>query len=447
MSDVVFTPAQQAEVDRIIGERLAREREKAEREKAQSDASVTHEPPTYGLRSRHSFYADVVSAAQPDFPGTLDARQRLIRYEKELGSEMARGSKEGQRAERIIRARVRTGDAEEDQRRATRLLNEIRGFGTDGGISASSPGEAAPFVTPAFLFDQWAPFRGAARSFTDQCILLPLPAFGMKVYVPYFSTGPKVGQQTEGGSVAETEPATELEPSATVATITGQITGTQQLHDRGGSGGGATDVIIGKQLQQQLDAEVDLYVLNQAISKGNAVSGKSSYTTGGLYEDLATAREEITDTAGTRLRPTHLFTTSDLYSHATSQLDKQERPIVVPQFVPGFPLAADADDHDEDNKMPKWSRFTGTVLPGGVLWMTDDNLPLFGTTTQTPLLVSSPGDAIIVMEDEPVLSVFLEAKGDTLRTILNLREYAACVTRHAAGTAVIRGAGYTSALK
>ena len=34
-----------------------------------------------------------------------------------------------------------------------------------------------------------------------------------------------------------------------------------------------------------------------------------------------------------------------------------------------------------------------------------------------------------------------------LRVILNLREYAACVTRHSAGTAVIAGAGYTSALK
>lgn len=440
-----FTPEQQAEVDRIVGERLGRDRQ----------IRVTHEPRTYALRSRHSFYADVVSAAQPDFPGTLDARQRLVRYEKELGVEMARGSKEGLRAERIIRARVRTGDAEEDQRRATRLLKEIRGFGTDGGISVSSPGEAAPFVTPAFLLDQWAPYRGAARSFTDQCILLPLPAFGMKVYVPYFASGPKVAQQTEAGAVAETEPGTELEPSATVATITGQITGTQQLHDRGGSGGGATDVIIGKQLQQQLDAEVDLYVLNQAITKGNAVAGNSSSWTGSkeaagmekLYEDLAKGREEITDTPGTRLRPTHLFTTSDFYSFVTRQFDQQGRPIVTPHFVPGFPLAADADDHDEDNKMPKWSRFTGTVMPGGLLWFTDDNVPTIGTTNRTQILVSSPGDAIIVMEDEPVLSVFLETKADTMRTVLNLREYCACVTRHAAGTAIVSGAAYTTALR
>lgn len=443
MSDT-FT---QEDVDRIVGERLARDR--------QSRVAVTHEPRTYALHSRHSYYADVVAAAQPDYPGTLEARTRLIRYERELGVEMARGSKEGLRAERIIRARVRTGDAEEDQRRATALLNEIRGFGTDGGVSASSPGEAAPFVTPAFLYDQWGPFRGAARSFADQCLLLPLPAFGMKVYVPYFSTGPKVGQQTEGGAVAETEPGTELEPSATVAMITGQITGTQQLHDRGGSGGGATDVIIGKQLQEQLDAEVDLYVLNQAITKGNAVAGNSSSWTGSkeaaglekLYEDLAKGREEITDTAGTRLRPTHLFTTSDFYSFVTRQVDQQARPIVTPHFVPGFPLAADADDHDESHQLPKWSRFTGTVMAGGLLWFTDDNLPNEGTTTRTRLLVSSPGDAIILMEDEPVLSVFLETKADTLRTILNLREYAACVTRHSAGTSVIAGAAYTSSLK
>jgi hypothetical protein len=379
----------------------------------------------------------------------------MIRYERELGVEMARGSKEGQRAERIIRSRVRTGDAEEDQRRATKLLNEIRGFGTDGGVSASSPGEAAPFVTPAFLLDQWAPYRGAARSFADQCLLLPLPAFGMRVYVPYFSSGPTAGEQTEGGAVSETEPATGLEGSATVATITGQITGTQQLHDRGGSGGGATDVIIGKQLQEQLDAAVDLYVLNQAITKGSAVAGNAGSWTGSkeaaglekLYEDLAKGREEITDTPGTRLRPTHLFTTSDFYSFVTRQVDQQARPIVTPQFVPGFPLAQDADSHDESHQLPKWSRFTGTVMAAGLLWFTDDNLPLEGTTTRTRLLVSSPGDAIIVMEDEPVLSVFLETKANTMQTILNLREYCACVTRHAAGTSVIAGAAYTSALR
>lgn len=432
-----FTPEQQTEVDRIVGERLARDRQ----------TRVTHEPPTYALHSRHSWYSDVILAAQPDIPGTQDARARLTRYERELGVEMARGSKEGQRAERIIRARVRSGDAEEDQRRATRLLNEIRGFGTDGGVSASSPGQAAPFVSPAFLLDQWAPFRGAARSFADQCLLLPLPAFGMKVYVPYYASGPTVGEQTEGGSVSETEPSTELEPSATVATITGQITGTQQLHDRGGTGGGATDVIIGKQLQEQLDAAVDLYVINQAITKGNAVSGESTYSTKGLYKDLSKGREEITDTAGTRLRPTHLFTTSDLYSYATEQIDKNERPIVVPHFVPGFPLAADADKHDESHQLPKWSRFTGTVMPAGLLWFTDDNIPLEGTTTRTRLLVSAPGDAIIVMEDEPVLSVFLETHGDKLQTILNLREYCACVDRHSSGTSIITGAAYTSSEK
>jgi hypothetical protein len=437
MTDVVFTPEQQAEVNRIIGERLARDRQ----------VRVTHEPRVYGLHSQNSYYSDVVLAAQPDNPGTGSAQKRLGKYERELGVEMDRGSAEGRRAERIIRARLRTADELEHETRATQVLNEIRGFGTDGGISASSPGEAAPFVSPFFLMDQWAPFRGSARSFTDQCILLPLPAYGMKIYVPYFSGTDKTGEQTEGGSVAETEPTTELEASPTVATITGQVTGSQQLHDRGGTGGGSTDVIIGKQLQEQLDASIDLYVLNQAITQGSAISGEATFSIEGLYKDLTKAREKITDTAGTRLRPTHLFTTSDIYNFATEQLDEDKRPIVVPQFVPGFPLAANADDHDESNRLPKWARFTGTVLPAGLLWFTDDNIPLEGTTTHTRLLVSTPGDAIIVMEDEPVLTVFLETKADTLRTILNLRTYAAAVTRHSAGTSVIAGAGYTTTQK
>jgi hypothetical protein len=40
-------------------------------------------------------------------------------------------------------------------------------------------------------------------------------------------------------------------------------------------------------------------VLNEAIAKGEAVTGETTYSTKGLYKDLALAREKLTDTAGT----------------------------------------------------------------------------------------------------------------------------------------------------
>jgi hypothetical protein len=432
----------QDEVNDIVERRLARER----RTRGEGDTRVMAEPRKYSLESPYSWYADVASRAENGNQAPA-AILRMTEYERELGWHMAHGTREGRRAEDILRVLDRTPNAEQHERRHAQRVRELRGFGTDGGIKAEALGEAAAVVSPAFLLDQWAPFRGAARSFTDQCLKVPLPSYGMKVYVPYFSATDEVTEQTEGGAVAEADPTTALEASPTVATITGQIAYSQQLRDRGGSGGGSMDVIIGKQLQQQLDERVDKYVLARVIEQGNAVAGKSSYTTKGLYEDVAKGREKIVDTAGTRLRPTHLFTTSDLYAYATDQVDSSERPILQPQFIPGFPLAADADSHDEDNQIPAWARFTGTVLPAGLLWFTDDNIPTVGTTAQTQLLVSSPGDAVIVMEDPPILTPFVETKANELKVILNLRSYVAVVTRHSAGTSVISGNAYVSSEK
>jgi hypothetical protein len=430
-----FSPEQQAEVDRIVGERLARDRQ----------TRVVSEPRTYGLHSPHSFYSDCAVRRCEDLLGHRAAVERLARYGRELGHEIDQRSREGVRAERILRARERTGDESEHRARTSKLLAELRGFGTDGGISAAAASEAASFVSPAVLLAEWAPFRGAQRVFADACRSLPLPAFGMKLYVPYVSGTDAVGEQTEGGAVAETEPTTALEASPTVGTVTGQITTSMQLHDRGGSGGGSLDAILGGQLHEQLDEAVDKYALNQAIQTGTAIAGNSgAYSNEKYLEDLAKTRKEIADVAGTRLRATHIFSSTDFYGFYTRQFDKNERPFMTPHFVPGFPVSTGADDFDS-GAAPAWSRFLGTVMPGGLVWMADDSIPLVGTTTGIRILVSAPATAILLFEDDPVLTTFVETKADTLRVILNLRCYVATVTRQSAGTAVLTGAAYTTA--
>jgi hypothetical protein len=61
------------------------------------------------------------------------------------------------------------------------------------------------------------------------------------------------------------------------------------------------------------------------------VSGQSAYTEANLWKDLASAREQLADTAGTRLRATTMLTTTDLYGSITRQVDKTtERPIWPP---------------------------------------------------------------------------------------------------------------------
>jgi hypothetical protein len=234
--------------------------------------------------------------------------------------------------------------------------------------------------------------------------------------------------------------------SAEVKTVTGQVITTQQMHDRAYSGGGAVDIVIAKQLHEQWEERTEKATLAAVYATGKSVSGQTSYSTKALYQDLATARDELFDTAGTRLRPTHLFTTSDLYGFATRQEDKNERPILTPKFAPGFPLTKGADDFDSE-RSPKWSRFTGTVMPGGVLWFTSDAIEPEGTTTKTRVLISAPEVAIVVAEEEPVTTIFPQTFGNTMRVIVNLRSYTATITRHAGGTAIITGGAYTTGLK
>lgn len=426
----------QEDVDQIVQDRIARERRSRS-----SDTHVVTEPRVYALDSPYSYFGDL-GAVATDPHGTTHpgAQQRLQRYAVELGQEMHRGTPEGRRAERIIHEHARVEDPIEHERRAQSWIRETRALGTGGGITAAATSGASAFVPPVFVLDEWALFRGAVRAFADQCHQLPLPPFGMQVYVPAFTSTDSAGiQSAEGAGVAETDPSTALQ-SGSVQTVTGQMTITQQLDDRGFGMGGAIDRLIGLQLRQQLDSAIDVYTIQQALAAGAAISGASTYSTANLYQDIATGRERLTDTAGTRLKPTHLFTTSDLYSYATRQVDAQGRPILNPQFAPGYNPMVDVNGQ-EGQPAPKWAQFSGTILPGGLYWFTDDNIPASGADTQ--IIVSAPEQAVLLLESpQPVLSVWPQTVAQNLEIVLNLRKYVAVVARHASGTVAISGAAY-----
>ena len=395
----------------------------------------------YGPKSPASWFLDLALRADPDPTVNGPARERQAHYAGELRYEARRGSAEGRRLALALHERARC-EREELHREA-----ESRAVGSDGGISASAAGEAAALVSPYFIDEAYAVFRGKARSFADNCGTWPMPPYGLKVYVPYFSSAASATEQTEGQAVSESSPTAALQ-GATLETVSGQVIVSQQMHDRGLAGGGAFDIAIGKQIMQQLEEAVDVYVLNTAITAGKSVSGQSTFSIANLYQDIAAGREELTDTAGTRLRPTCFFSTSDFYSFVSRQVDDQHRPIVVPAWAPGFPIASGADDGMQgDQPRPKWSRFTGTVLPGGVCWFESDNIATVGTTNRTQLLVSSPDEAILLCESaEPILTSSPEYGAAHLQVLVNSRKWVAAITRHASGTAAISSAAYTTAL-
>ena len=411
-----------------------------------SDIRVLSEPRTYSLRSPHSYVLDVARIARDGWSNS-GAAARMTRYGQELACEIDAGSREGRRAERALRASCRESNASKHEQTFRDTLRELRNLPTGGGVTVSaSGGSAAAFVSPFFMWQEWAPYRGIDRTFADQTNRLPLPSFGMQVYLPYFTSGTGVTAQTEGQAVAETDPGLGLQASGAVQTLAGQITLTQQVQDRAASGGGSFDRVMGEQLLEQLDQQVDVYTLTQALAAASTVIGNSSFSMSGLYQDLARGREQLTDMGGTRLRPSHLFTTSDFYSYVTRQIDTSGRPILQPWFTPGVPLE-DMGSTDDERDGPNWSRFTGNVLPGSLLWFTDDNIPTFGTTNETQLIISSPQDSVLLLEDDPVMTAFPETNlAGSLEVILTLRQYTAVIVRHAFGTASVTGVAYQSSL-
>ena len=265
------TQTDKAANESLVDERLA----KLERREKKKAAKLTiTEPRVYGKDSPNSWFVDATLAASDDVVNVraADARDRLDRYERELRHEIVRHSKEGRYAERVIRERNR---AENLGVHKGHFRGEVRAIGTGTGTSASGT-NGAVFVSPYFLLEDWAPFPGIYRSFADQCHQWPLPEYGMYVYVPYFSTTTSASQQTEGSAVTESSPTTLLEGNE-LKTVSGQVVISQQLHERGFTGGGTFDSVVYRQVRQQIDQEVETYVLNQAITNGAAVTGQSEY--------------------------------------------------------------------------------------------------------------------------------------------------------------------------
>lgn len=377
-------------------------------------AVITSEPRVYGPGSDASYFQDIALAAM-QAPPSEEARKRLTRYATELDREIADpNSPEGRRALQLKRENRRSSDRVEQR----------------AGASSTS---IAGFTTPVYLVDEWAAYRSPARSFTDQTTKLPLPPFGLQVNVPSFTGASLVGTQTELSGVSDLSP-TGSNISTSLVTQAGQVAISQQLFDRGGLSGMAFDKIILKQISLQLDAAVDTYVLTQALATAATVSDSNGITMAYFYQDLALAREKLSDTAGTCLLATHLFTTSDFFGYITRQVDSQLRPILPPDS--GAIVAASQIDD------PQWASWTGVHL-GQMRWHTDDNIPASGSNTQ--LLVARP-EEVYVFDGEQLSFAYPETVAGSLSVIVGLRSYVGVIIRYPKAIAAISGSTYPTTL-
>jgi hypothetical protein len=361
---------------------------------------------TYDGRNGNSYFWDRCVLAAPGHPDQDEARQRLQRHGEEVD-------------------RAAAGSSENRALRDANRHAESRAMDTTGSSGGS-------LVTPEYLIEKWAPFKAPYRAFADQCELLPLGDSGMIVDVPSFTSAPTVAQQTENTGVSHTDPSGGYITGGTnVVTQAGEIVASQQVFDRTGPTINFDEVAV-KQLLEQLNAAIDLYVINLVIANAAAPISDPTFSIASFYGDVAKGREGLTDTAGTRVQATHVFTTNDLFSFVTRQVDATtNRPVVTPDSAA---LVASAPMGD-----PERRAWTGIHLPGALCWYTDDNIPASGSNTR--IIVSRPS-LVSLHEGRPLTFAYPQTLGGQLSVVISLRKYVAAVTRYPNAHSIITGAAY-----
>jgi hypothetical protein len=393
-------------------------------------AFIKSEPRTYGpAHPERSFFMDIAALRSP-YAGAMEqqgAAERLKQHAKECAVESRDATKEGRRVQQAWR---------DGNRNADPAVNRDAAFDEELRAMSSGSTSGGALVTPEYLVEDWAAFRTPYRAFVDQCRAFPLPPYGMQINIPAFTSTAAAGSQTENTPVAETDPSGAY-LTTQLATVTGQLTVSQQLNDRGGQPGLTFDMIAAAQLKEQVDQGVDNFVLTQALANAGTVSDSSAFSISNLYGDLAKAREAMQDAAGTRLKGTHAFFTSDLWGHVTGQVDSSQRPIIVPAFTaePWASLVANGD--------PKGEGWAGHVLPDGLAVFQDNNVPAVGSNSQ--IVVARPSE-VFVFEGSPISFSYAETEAADLSVVIGLRVYVGCIVRYAKAVQAISGNTYPTTL-
>ena len=411
-----------------------------------SRVSVAKERDPYGAGSPHSWISDALREASGDEPlgrddQAADRRDRLQRHGARVQRAIERDTPYGRAVKQGIEARYRPAVTNPSHPDAVgvrqRVADEVRALTTDGGISATAPGGAAAFVTPPVLLKAFAVYRSPFAGFVSQLNnTLKLPAYGLTVNVPAFTSATSVTATSEGNSVSDNDPTATLN-SVAVNSTSGKVTLSQAWLDRAGGSGITGDVFVMRQLRAQLDANNDAYAVTTALAGAQTVAGISTFTltvtsgVGGLYGDLAKARKLLTTTDGLYIRPTAWFAPDDLLDYAAAWADASGRPVSLPTV-------------DYAGKKIGGLGYTGLNY-AGMRAFADTNIPNYGTTSQEQIIVCDPSN-VLWLAGQPIFSLMPSGGvAGNLEAWVTVRQYAACFPIWPQGVATITGAGYDSA--
>jgi hypothetical protein len=388
----------------------------------------------YRADGANSYFLDVARASLSEgylAPQVVrNANRRLNAHMEEVRSEIARDTPEGRAAVRQLAEGIRSANTLENLRALESLEKRA--------ISETLTGQ---FSTPQYLLSQWVPFRSPISSFADAARQLPLPSVGYQLHVPAFETAADTATGTAENVGLPTAAPTSgyVADPIPVSWGVGYVTISQQLLDRGGmeGEGGSFDAILADQIGEQLRASIDLYVLNAAIANAATVTNNSSLTTTTFWANVNASFEQLSDSAGNRLQPTHAHTTSDFAGFIRKQIDSEGRPIFLSDVA--SVLASE----------PAGEPFTSTgwqgLSFGPAAWFVDDSIPNNATTpTATQLVIWNAPSVLVWRAPSPTITCFPETNADTLSVNLRAVQYIAALAKFASGVCTVSGSAYES---
>lgn len=344
------------------------------------------QPQTYRRGGQNSYFRDFLLAeGHRDFDGT--ARERLQRHAREIDVDMpARDAKRRQAAEREVRSQF-----------GPEAPSPFERTGAEYRALTRTDGAGGYFVPPLWLVDEYIPYQRAGRVHANQAKSIPLPSGTDTINLPALTTGSQTAAQaSDGGSVTARDPADNF-VSAGVKTVAGQVDVAMQLLDQSPV---AFDQILYGDLMADVNMQIDGQTLLGSGSSGqvlgvmpagavnasgqvNQIFTSGSPTLALLYPQIAMLLSQV---AKGRMAPaTALFMNPSRWYWLVSQLDTQNRPLVVPS----------ADGGQSFNQIattgtPSFEGAVGSIL--GVNVYLDANLPVtFGGATTAPSIAGSTG--------------------------------------------------------
>ena len=399
------------------------------------DARVVSEPSPYGPDSPYSWVLDMLAHGDDVALGRVDAghEERLARHGQDVAEAMRKRTDYGRAAERMLTEQYRQADARMNEEQATRQRREFRALVSGNGATVSaSGGQAAAFVPPAILLDAWVHYRSPFAAFVSQLDdSVALPQYGMEVVIPEWISPPSATTHAELAPVSEGDPVSGY-LTGQVVEKAGMVTASQMFIDRAGGPGISGDVLLFQQLKDQLSAQVDAYALAQALAGAQQVTNAGTFALatasgeGGFLKDVKSAKSKLTDTAGVRLRATHLFAPSDFADYLAALADGQGRPIFDPARTEADPNAPEGD--------------TGYIV-SGLSMFADDNIAPSGSNTQ--IVVCKPS-TILHLAGDVMTNAYPQGAAGNLESQVIVRQYVTTIPRYPTGVAAISGAAYLS---